>query len=115
MMLEYRLTEPQVLLCLFPIPNSLGALSVGELNSPRVAPLPIPNSQFLIPDSRFPIPFFYKSQNKKNSRRNTIDGYFNHLCQKFPNQSGRDPMGLAKGGKPPQKFSDAARSWGFPP
>ncbi|WAN70068.1 hypothetical protein BJP36_39070 [Moorena producens JHB] len=32
-----------------PTPDSLGALSVGELNSPRVAPLPTP-------DSRFPIP-----------------------------------------------------------
>ncbi|NEN98546.1 MAG: hypothetical protein F6K50_24460 [Moorea sp. SIO3I7] len=40
----------------FPIPDSLGALSVGELNSPRVAPLPIPDSRFPIPDSRFPIP-----------------------------------------------------------
>ncbi|AOY81598.1 hypothetical protein BJP36_18430 [Moorena producens JHB] len=29
-----------------PIPDSLGALSVGELNSPRVAPLPIPDSRF---------------------------------------------------------------------
>ncbi|NEO49151.1 MAG: hypothetical protein F6K55_35685 [Moorea sp. SIO4A3] len=30
----------------FPIPDSLGALSVGELNSPRVAPLPTPDSLF---------------------------------------------------------------------
>ncbi|NEP65814.1 MAG: hypothetical protein F6K02_10395 [Moorea sp. SIO3A5] len=29
---------------LLPIPDSLGALSVGELNSPRVAPLPTPDS-----------------------------------------------------------------------
>ncbi|WP_424101055.1 hypothetical protein [Moorena producens] len=28
--------------CLLPTPYSLGALSVGELNSPRVAPLPTP-------------------------------------------------------------------------
>ncbi|WP_424100201.1 hypothetical protein [Moorena producens] len=27
---------------LIPTPDSLGALSVGELNSPRVAPLPTP-------------------------------------------------------------------------
>ncbi|NEO79190.1 hypothetical protein [Moorena sp. SIO4G3] len=27
-----------------PTPDSLGALSVGELNSPRVAPLPTPDS-----------------------------------------------------------------------
>ncbi|NEP69524.1 MAG: hypothetical protein F6K02_30485 [Moorea sp. SIO3A5] len=29
---------------LLPAPDSLGALSVGELNSPRVAPLPTPDS-----------------------------------------------------------------------
>ncbi|WP_267872046.1 MULTISPECIES: hypothetical protein [Moorena] len=32
-----------------PTPDSLGALTVVELNSPRVAPLPTP-------DSRLPIP-----------------------------------------------------------
>ncbi|NEP32824.1 MULTISPECIES: hypothetical protein [Moorena] len=31
---------------IFPTPYSLGALSVGELNSPRVAPLPTPYSLF---------------------------------------------------------------------
>ncbi|NEP37420.1 hypothetical protein [Moorena sp. SIO3B2] len=42
--------------------DSLGALSVGELNSPRVAPLHrfssilIPLSQLLTPNSRFPTP-----------------------------------------------------------
>ncbi|NEO92084.1 MAG: hypothetical protein F6K56_18320 [Moorea sp. SIO3G5] len=40
-----------------PTPDSLGALSVGELNSPRVAPLPTPDSQLPTPDSRFPIPY----------------------------------------------------------
>ncbi|NEO42208.1 MAG: hypothetical protein F6J90_40175 [Moorea sp. SIOASIH] len=39
-----------------PTPDSLGALSVGELNSPRVAPLPTPDSQLPTPDSRFPVP-----------------------------------------------------------
>ncbi|NEQ11568.1 MAG: hypothetical protein F6K37_38505, partial [Moorea sp. SIO4E2] len=39
-----------------------------------------PDSRFPIPDSRFPIPFFHISQNKKNSRRNTIHGYLNDLC-----------------------------------
>ncbi|NEP36311.1 MULTISPECIES: hypothetical protein [Moorena] len=33
--------------CLLPTPDSLGALSVGELNSPRVAPLPTPDSPTL--------------------------------------------------------------------
>ncbi|WP_143727572.1 hypothetical protein [Moorena bouillonii] len=36
-----------------PTPDSLGALSVGELNSPRVAPLPTPDS--LSPNYRLPI------------------------------------------------------------
>ncbi|NEP32434.1 MULTISPECIES: hypothetical protein [Moorena] len=31
---------------LIPAPDSLGALSVGELNSPRVAPLPTPSVRF---------------------------------------------------------------------
>ncbi|WAN68734.1 hypothetical protein BJP36_40935 [Moorena producens JHB] len=31
---------------LLPTPDSLGALSVGELNSPRVAPLPTPSVRF---------------------------------------------------------------------
>ncbi|WAN69343.1 hypothetical protein BJP36_05750 [Moorena producens JHB] len=56
----------------FPTPDSLGALSVGELNSPRVAPLPTPDSRLprcafrwrikfatgrTAPDSLFPTPY----------------------------------------------------------
>ncbi|NEO47316.1 MAG: hypothetical protein F6K55_25615 [Moorea sp. SIO4A3] len=38
-------------------PDSLGALTVVELNSPRVAPLPTPDSLFPVPYSLFPVPF----------------------------------------------------------
>ncbi|WAN69076.1 hypothetical protein BJP36_42735 [Moorena producens JHB] len=34
---------------------SLGALSVGELNSPRVAPLPTPDSRLPTPHSLKPV------------------------------------------------------------
>ncbi|WAN69673.1 hypothetical protein BJP36_36900 [Moorena producens JHB] len=37
-----------------PIPDSLGALSVGELNSPRVAPLPTPDTMKYCLFSRLP-------------------------------------------------------------
>ncbi|NEP30963.1 MULTISPECIES: hypothetical protein [Moorena] len=45
-----------------PTPDSLGALTVVELNSPRVAPLPTPDSRFPTPDSRFPTPEIKKYQ-----------------------------------------------------
>ncbi|WAN69921.1 hypothetical protein BJP36_38175 [Moorena producens JHB] len=38
----YQPYQPLLALPPLPTPDSLGALSVGELNSPRVAPLPTP-------------------------------------------------------------------------
>ncbi|NEP65889.1 MULTISPECIES: hypothetical protein [Moorena] len=38
--------------CLLPLAYSLGALTVVELNSPRVAPLPTPDSRLPTPYSR---------------------------------------------------------------
>ncbi|WP_287358523.1 hypothetical protein, partial [Moorena sp. SIO3B2] len=63
----------------FSSPDSLGALSVGELNSPRVAPLPIP-------DSRLPIPYSLLPKETMNQQRQKPHY---SICQGF-----RIPMGF---------------------
>ncbi|NEP64474.1 MULTISPECIES: hypothetical protein [Moorena] len=57
----------------FPIPNSRFPIPVPLLGGVRGG------FRFPTPDSRFP--FYISINRKKNSRRNTIYGYLNDLCQ----------------------------------
>ncbi|NET68855.1 MAG: hypothetical protein F6K63_32470 [Moorea sp. SIO1G6] len=73
-------------------PDSLGALSVGELNSPRVAPLPTPDSRFPIPDSRLPRCAF-RWRIKFATGRTAPDSRFPIPDSRFPIPDSRSPPG----------------------